>query len=60
MVDIKSKYLFTETVKSKHADTIKNALALIFKKVEKIQKQFKTTDVHLKRLCTGKQNVKNN
>ena len=57
MVDIKSKYVFTETVKSKHADIIKQSLSKIFKKVEKIQKQFKTTDVHLKRLCTGKQNV---
>ena len=52
-IDVVSKFLFTEIVTSKSADTIKRALTLIFKKIDKIQAKFPTS-IHLKRICTGK------
>ena len=47
-----SKFLITEIVKTKKGDDIKNALILIFKKIEKMQNAF-PSHIHLKRFCTG-------
>ena len=51
-IDTMSKFLITEIVKTKKGDDIKNALILIFKKIEKMQNEFQS-HIHLKRFCTG-------
>ena len=46
-----SKFLITEIVKTKKGDDIKNALILIFKKIEKMQNELQS-HIHLKRFST--------
>lgn len=51
-IDVYSKYLFTQKVKSKSAQDTKNALQKIFQKIDTFQSKFPTKR-HLKRICTG-------
>ena len=55
-IDIVSKYLITEIVKTKKGEEIKKALSLLFKKIEKMQAAF-PSHIHLKRFCTGEINL---